>query len=77
MQRAGIALLLLGIGLAGPAYADCAADAAAMEARLGTNAGAKPHEEARLLIEKAKIDAAHGRDPLCNAALQRAQKLMN
>jgi hypothetical protein len=77
MQRAGIGLLLLGIALTGPAYADCAADAAAMQARLAIKADSKPHEEARLLIEKAKIDGEHGRDQLCNAALQRAQKLTN
>jgi len=72
MQRAGIGLLLVGLVLAGPAHADCAADAAAMQARLGN---AKQHEEARLLIDKARIDAEHGREQLCSAALQRVAKL--
>jgi hypothetical protein len=77
MQRAGFGLLLLGIVLAGPAYADCSADAAAMQSRLARISNSKQHDEARLLVEKAKIDAEHGRDQLCNAALQRASKLMN
>ena len=74
MPRAGIGVALMGMVLAGPAYADCAADAAAMQARLAS-ANSRPHEEARLLIEKAKIDAEHGRSQLCAAALQEAAKL--
>lgn len=76
MPRAGIGLVLVGMVLAGPAYADCAADAAAMQARVGS-VNSKQHEEARLLIEKAKIDAEHGRDQLCAAALQQAGNLMH
>jgi len=76
MQRAGLGLLLIGMVLAGPARADCVADAAAMQGRLGA-ANSKQNEEARLLVEKAKIDAEHGRDQLCSSALQRAAKLLH
>lgn len=76
MQRAGIGLLLLVMVQAGPAHADCAAEAASLQTRLASTAGAK-REEARLLIEKARVDAEHGREQLCTAALQSAAKLMH
>lgn len=64
--------------LGGPetARADCAADLAAMQAKLSQVKDSKRQEEARLLIEKASIDQQHGRAALCEAALARAGNLM-
>jgi len=60
-----------------PARADCGAELAALKAKLPTVANAKRREEAKLLIEKAAIEQRHERASLCEAALERASKLMN
>jgi hypothetical protein len=77
VQSAGLRLLLslTGMLLVLPAYADCGADALAMQSRLASGANSKARDEARLLAEKARIDAQHGREQMCVDALQRAAKL--
>ncbi|HUN46727.1 MAG TPA: hypothetical protein VMU85_09410 [Stellaceae bacterium] len=49
----------------------------ALKAKLSTVTNAKRREEAKLLIEKAAIEQKHERADLCEAALDRASKLMN
>jgi len=78
MQRAGMGLLaVLGLLAARPAYADCASDTAALQGRLPQVSDPRRREEVRLLLEKAAIDAQHGRGELCATVLQRAGKLLN
>jgi len=77
MKGAGVALLLaVAVMGAGGAWAECAGDLAALQAKLPQVQDAKRREEARLLIEKASIDQQHGRTNLCEAALARAGTLM-
>jgi hypothetical protein len=78
MKRVGFAMILgAAVGLAGAAYADCATELPAAQAKLPQVKDPKRREEARLLIEKAVLDQQHGRPSLCEEALQRASKLMN
>jgi len=59
------------------ARADCGGELVALKAKLSTVTNAKRREEAKLLIEKAAIEQKHERADLCEAALDRASKLMN
>jgi hypothetical protein len=77
MKGVGLALALAaGLLSAAAAHAECAADLAALQAKLPQVHDAKRREEARLLIEKASIDQQRGRASLCEAALARAGNLM-
>lgn len=78
MKRVGLALIIgVAWALPAPASADCASDMAALQARLAKVQDSKRREEARLLIEKAVLDQQRGRNDLCEAATQRAGKLIN
>ena len=72
-----LALLLIIMFPVYSARADCGGELAALKAKLPTVANAKRREEAKLLIEKAAIEQKHERTGLCEAALERASKLMN
>jgi hypothetical protein len=76
MKGVGVAAVVAAMLAAGAARAECAADLAALQAKLPQVRDAKRREEARLLIEKAAIDQQHGRTSLCEAALARAGNLM-
>lgn len=82
MKRAGPGLLLAGLALiasgmlTAPAHADCAADIAALRARLATIKDPHRQEELKMLIDKAEKDNAAGRDRLCGDAMARARLLV-
>jgi hypothetical protein len=77
MKGVGVGLVLAAmLAAAGAVHAECAADLAALQAKLPQVQDAKRREEARLLIEKASIDLQHGRASLCEAALARASNLV-
>ena len=77
MKGVGVALIVAGVlAFVGSARAECAAELAALRAKLPQVHDTKRQEEARFLIEKASIDQQHGRLALCEAALVRASSLM-
>jgi len=77
MKGVGLALVVaVAVAGTGAAWAECAQNLAALQAKLPQVQDAKRREEARLLIEKASVDQQHGRASLCEAALSRASTLM-